>query len=334
MRVRDFVETIIIVGVFVVAVSSFFFLLPAESITLNYFVGYMSSLSTIIMVLIYILTTSKQLNTMREQLKEMESTRNLQTQPLPFIRPSEKSHLESPNAFHNPELGFHMVFDSRSYFHFKVENIGTGPAVAVDVIPKLGCVGPKGKTMAFSYVSERIESLKQGEISEEMDVHIHDEHTYCLLESLLSPKPFPCTMKTLMDEKTLPCPIADITILYRNILGACFESNTKYELRVYDEDMERLKSWLKSLKKAPIEYSEKMKEHNFLRDQNQMEAAERILREIRSDFAKEMDSRDIALVVNPVLGSFSVKTISDSEYQRRISEVVYPTVLGVSKEQE
>lgn len=332
LRIRDVLATISVVLVFIIGVISFFLLLPEESMTLNNFIGYMSSLSTIIMVLVYVLTTSRQLSTMREQLKEMEFTRNLQTQPLPFIRVDKKSYLEAPRTYTSPP-DFHVMFLSRGWFVFEVENIGTGPAVAVDVMPKMICTDPEVKRKTYSYVAQRIESLKEGEASKEKRIYLTHEH-YDMLESLLSPESHPCTMRTLLHDEPLPCPIVDLTILYRNVLGGCFEANIKYEIRVYDEDMEKLSSWLKSMKKAPIEYSEEVKEHNFLKDEGRTKEANRIYKEIKSDFIKSVDSGENALVPSPIFGSFSVKTIPEDAYQRKMSKVVYPKRLGAVKPQE
>jgi hypothetical protein len=44
--------------IFAVGIVAFFALIPPESLTLNNFIAYMSSLSTAVMVLVYIITTS------------------------------------------------------------------------------------------------------------------------------------------------------------------------------------------------------------------------------------------------------------------------------------
>src|SRR3972149_9009513 len=102
--------------IFTFGVLAFFTLIPSESQTLTNFIGYTSSLATILMVLVVIVTTSL-------QLKEMQSSKLLQTQPFPAITPLAKSYIEEFSGFYDIPAS-KTVLERRLFFHFEVENMG------------------------------------------------------------------------------------------------------------------------------------------------------------------------------------------------------------------
>jgi len=94
---------VFILIVFVLGIISFF-LTPGELI--QNFLNYMSGIAVIVLALLtasYVIVTSKQLAVMRGQLKEMGMTRNLQTQPLPFIF-TPKCYLEATKCYYSPQI--------------------------------------------------------------------------------------------------------------------------------------------------------------------------------------------------------------------------------------
>ncbi|MFC1507583.1 hypothetical protein ACFLQ6_11050, partial [Thermoproteota archaeon] len=92
-------------SIFILGIIAFFVLIPSGSITVNIFISYVASLSTVIMVLVYIFTTSRQLGVMRHQLDEIQYSRNVQVQPLIDIK-DVTINLEAPRYYASPENEF------------------------------------------------------------------------------------------------------------------------------------------------------------------------------------------------------------------------------------
>lgn len=124
---RDWLMVISIPIIFVAGMVSFFVLLPPELITLVNFVAYVSSLSTIVMVLVYVFTTSLQLRAMQSQLNEMQYSRDAQVQPLLYFDKLKMS-VKAPRFCLDPETK-KAGFVDRVDFDFSVSNIGNGCAL-------------------------------------------------------------------------------------------------------------------------------------------------------------------------------------------------------------
>ena len=136
-QINDWVGFALIPVIFIGGISLFFLLLPSEAISITNFVAYAASWSTVVMVLIYVFTNSRQLKIMQRQISEMNLTRNVQFQPL--VYPKEpKVECETPQYFGDPATEFKkMEFCCRIYVTFKVANLGNGPAVELDFLPKI-----------------------------------------------------------------------------------------------------------------------------------------------------------------------------------------------------
>ena len=142
--------------IFAVGVIAFFLGLPPELLTITNFIAYASSLSTVIMVLVYLFTNSQQLRIMETQLKEMEMSRNSQIQPLPYLE-KPKAEMQVSRYYIGPSTKFkRMRLCCRFFFEFSVNNIGNGPAVAVDFIPKLY---PELPSNDYHYYDSLVDSL-------------------------------------------------------------------------------------------------------------------------------------------------------------------------------
>lgn len=311
---RDWLIIFAILIIIGIGIAGFFVFVPPVSKTVDNFIGYTSSLSTIVMVLIYIAITTRQLNVMRNQLGEMVSTRILQTAPLPYIKPSDKCHIEAPKFWTGPP-DWKLRLHCRLHFYANVENIGNGTAVAIDIIPKLKYKSEDGKTVVDQVISERIESLKEDESQEISCMFVRDlKHR---------------VIKTFLFELPENLPSLEFTMLYKNVLGGSFRAKTEFDIWFYDEDEEKLKSCLKILQTAKIDYADMIRKHDSF-EVNDDKAIE-----IRSQLDKELSKiegcKDIDFVADPTLGSFSVTPISEEEY---ISELqpIYPRRLGMTRE--
>lgn len=310
--------TVSIPIIFTAGIVSFFVLLPQEVVTLANFISYTSSLSTILMVLVVIFTT-------RQQLKQMESTKILQTQPFPLLAPLNESHVEPLKFFHGGPMR-NIILGCRPYFYYKIENIGNGPAAAVDIIPTVRYSDEEGKNVTEEFLWETIGAMKQ---NEEMSGHIlfpmhHDKPTgiECILRDFLSRK-LPC-------EEPPARPEIDLTILYRNILGACFRQKLQYEILFSDGDEERIKSCLKLFETTRIDTSEDMEKHDQLVSSGRFEEATKLREELNKTLSKEEGCCKIPFRAYLKTDTFSIEHIPESEYQKEIKARRYGHVVGFS----
>jgi hypothetical protein len=299
---------------------AFFALIPTESLTLNNFIAYMSSLSTAVMVLIYILTTSQQLNTMQSQLTEMQLTRSLQNQPLIFPTIGE-SKIITPNFWGFPADKFkemHLVYTVA--FNGKVENLGNSPAISVDIFQKIVCTETRGsmaseealcledktvtKLEELERAWQKIECLPQKDSgSKDILAQFPDDHA--LIESFLN-------QRISLQELSL-------TILYRNVLGASFRTDMTYAIHCQEADTEKLKLFLKAMESGRIDFAEDLEEYKRLRLGQQSEKAREISSRLRKDFPIKYKLENIPLQLNMIAGSFSVKPITEKEYSEELT---------------
>jgi hypothetical protein len=306
---KEWLMAAIIPIIFAVGIGAFFGLFPPGSINLSNFIGYMASLSTVIMVLVYIFTTSRQLSAMRGQLTEMQYSRNVQVQPLLFLEKA-KSNFELPRYYIGPKTKFKkMELLCRIHFINIVSNIGNGPAVAVDFIPKLR-LGLRGAmdtaTTLIETFGERIEciSLKEGDSVEPHFMFQDEKHQ--VAEALLRHYQV----------------VLNLVVVYKNALGMAFKQQIAFWINIPPtKELETLELCLKSIRTADIDFAEQVKKFeslmNYERDANAMI----ILNDVNAELKKRLgDKTEIDLSTEVVSGSFSVSPISQLEYEKILAE--------------
>ena len=296
--------------IFTVSVVAFYNFLPPESMTLGNLISYLSSLSTILMVLVVIFTTSM-------QLKAMKSATTLQNQPLPFIEPMDKSYLEAIAVFHDVPAS-ETYPACRLFFHFNVENVGNGTAVAIDIVPRLIYTNASGKVTTEEAVCTRIDSLKQKEKIEE-DIMFTQDRECAHARNFLSPD--------------RPLSLIELTVYYKNILGACFKEKISFEVWFYEEDEDKLKSCIKLLDGAKIDYAREMQEINVLAERDEKRAIV-LIAKLNKEVSKKEGCEDIQVVAHSVTGSFSVTSISEGKYRKELKGKGYGRLLGIEKSKE
>jgi len=288
---------------FTVGVLAFFVLFPSESQTLNTFVSYISSLSTILMVLIVVITTSL-------QRREMENTRLLQTQPLPIIIPSEKSYIEELRFFYSPDTSTPSL-DRRIFFCFNIENIGNAPAIAVKIAPRLIYTNEEGKFEEIRPVCTEFGYLKQGQKEEDEIMFIDPKDrkmTKCIMNNFLTSK-VPC-----IDE--IKPTILDLAIFFKNVLGASFREDIQFLIYPKDDEEEKIKSALKLTQNAEIDYRTKLKELGVISKKDENEG-HLLLHNLNKELASQEGSQKLGLEIPQSSTDFSVKTISNKEFQKQ-----------------
>lgn len=305
---KEWLIAAIIPIIFAVGIVAFFGLFPPGSINLSNFIGYMSSLSTVIMVLVYIFTTSRQLSAMRGQLTEMQYSRNVQVQPLLSLEKA-KADFELPRYYMGPKTKFKkMELLCRIHFSNIVSNIGNGPAVAVDFIPKLK-LGRRGAmdtaTTLLETWGKRIEciSLKEGDF---VETHFMFQDEKRVAEALL--KYFQV--------------ILNLVVVYKNALGMAFKQQIAFWINISQtKERETLELCLKSTRTADTDFAKQVKKFESLMNQGRDAKAMIIFNDVNAELKKRFgDKTEIDLSTEVVSGSFSVSPISQLEYEKILAE--------------
>lgn len=310
LKSRESAIAISIPVIFTIGIIAFFQLFPKETITLENFISYTSSLAAIIMVLVVIFTTNL-------QLKEMKSMRVFQNQPFPLISTLKKSHLEAPRYFYSPPENKTKLL-SRIFFFFEIENIGDSPAIAIDVIVKLHYYDEDGKMVFKQPVTERINSLKKDE-KKEVDFMVTGNNVG----------------KNVMKTFFLSDRMQNLEVIafYKNVLGACFMEKNAFEIWFYKDDENSAKSCLKLFETEEIDHKEEMHEITRLK-QTQSEKASELLNNLNVELSKKEGCKGIYLVLNPISQEFSISVISDRYYREIVKDLYYGRLVGVKKPQE
>ena len=292
---------------------------PSSSMTIDNFIGYTSSLSTILMVLIVITTTSL-------QRKEMENSRMLENQPLPSITPSDKSYIEEIQFFFDvPEQIANL--EQRLFFEYKIDNIGNGPAVAIDVVPLIKFWDEKGNVVIKKPVWERIGTLKQNE-SVEREIMFTNE-------TGKKPSMVECMMKDFLSGGTecgghLGSATIELLLYYKNVLGASFEQKIGFDLFFYNRDEEIIKACVKLVESARIDYAKDIEKASLLL-KNDSEQANELVKKLNDTLSKNEGCTKILFKGNPKYEDFSIRPISENDYQRVMKSRKYGRLIGVEK---
>ena len=310
--------------IFAIGIIAFFALLPAESITLSNFIAYVASLSTAIMVLVYLSTTSRQLNAMYNQLREMQFSRNLQTQPLPFLT-TLKAKIERPHLWVDPKDRFlKPAIACRIILEGKIENLGNGPAVAIDFIPRilcaeydkqfsdseLPCVLYQKKPKEIKTIETTVQrvaclSLKEGD-SKDVKWMFADSDNM-LLNSIVTPKPTSEFLET--------------TVLYKNVLGASFRAEFVYGIDYSDKSIDKMKSCAKVIETVRIDFGTDLVKYENLASKKEYEEMKKISEKISKGIEENFKFEDVPLELNLISGVFSVSPITEEEYRKEISKL-------------
>jgi hypothetical protein len=290
--------------IFVIGIVLFFILLPEELLTLTNFIGYMSSLSTTVMVLVYVVTTSRQLNTMSNQLKEMQYSRSVQVQPLPYLETRHAS-FELPRYYVGPSTDFKKM-ELRSYVKasFAILNHGNGPAIIVDFIAHLvsGPRGKKGEILDKDTVTPHVDCVplktrNPQEIDFELDDSSDGQH---IVEALIK------------DHRIA----ISFIIIYKNALGKPFRENVAFWLNVKSEkDFEMLKSSLKLIRTVGIDFAAQLQKYEKLAIAGREDERIAVLEETNKKINDMFGVSKIDLEAEIAPSTFDVRSISEEEYQ-------------------
>lgn len=222
-----------IIAIFVgLTIVGYFYPGSAIGELLRYYNG-ISSLIIVILTLVYVITTNRQLLAMQNQLNVMDSSVKLQIQPLPV--PSVKEiYLEKIRAYSGPESNFKKV-ELLSRFHFKIDfkNAGTGAALNISVFSTIRLKNRDKKEQELEIpdiVSSQIHLICENETQDD-----GIRNTFVILDRQFE------IFKALNDRKSEV--LLKLRIYYKNIFGSGFLEEAQYTLSFEKDQTDLIKSW-------------------------------------------------------------------------------------------
>lgn len=317
MRQRVFLGLLIlfiVLGIFsiVYAVMN-----PGQSIF-----SYISGSATVVIAILtmaYVYVTSRQLDVMANQLEEMKIERKLQNQPLPYIS-NISVWIEKPRFFFSPPGPWEQYsVNARCWAKIRIRNIGSHPAVCIDVSGRIEI--PNGDKKRY-FVSTSINIPAIGE-KENYPVNDGDDD-----EFLFGKDDEGVIIEALRESNVNRLPLLDYRILFRNIMGGCFLLSCKYRLyRKREEDGALLSNWLAEMKSFSVKYKNEIENLRKLEESHSEKRDEEFVK-LKESFSKSISGEDVKLSPWLIPGSFMVKPLSVEEYEKALGDVSYGVKIG------
>lgn len=282
-------------------------------------ITYVSGSATVVIAILtmaYVYVTSRQLDVMGRQLKQMEMARRLENQPLPYMS-SMRVRIEKPRLYWSPPE-FKCIAEPRYWVYVKIRNVGSHPAICVDVSGRIE-IPIEDKKRYFRSASINVPTIEE---KEDYPVSTDDDDNFLFAndgEGLL--------IQALREPSVNKMPSLSCRILFRNILGGCFISNCRY--RMYpkkEEDLSLFGEWLSAMKSFYIKYKNDIGNLDKLRKSNEEKWEEEFNR-LKGIFGECVSGEDTEIDSWPIPGSFAVESITEGEYEKELEDVSY----GVKK---
>jgi hypothetical protein len=263
---------------------------------LNYF-NSISSFVIVLLTLIYVITTSRQLNVMRSQINVMEKSFNLQVQPLP-IPIIKKAYLEKLQWYSSPEDDFSSVHLMYRFHHdIEVTNAGTGAVLNMTAFTTL---------------------IPQKDV--DFPNYFHEAHIHCIgtnpndreTISIMGLDKQHEMLKAILDHNL----VLQTDFYYKNIFGAGFHERVAFLFILNDENEKRAKSWLDFLENDLKNYDTDLKRYEALIKKVPNDAQE-ILKKIKKEISDKF-SEEISISNMLAKQSFRVSFI---DYDEAISKM-------------
>lgn len=284
------------------------------------FITYLSGSSTFIvaiLTILYVLTTSKQLDIMTNQLKEMKKDRELQSQPLPYIE-NIKIESEKPRFFYCPPTDEYS-FQSRYKLRAEVNNLSDSPAICIDVLAYISIPTINDK-LQLETVWHRIDVLGgkcKTSKRDAIDLLYSNDFEGKFFEALRS-------------ERAKTYPHLYIKCLYRNVSGGCFTYENEYYIKPNINKEDIIKGWHTEIASFAPKYKEKLSDLKSLHKVN-AEKWKELFDEVKDEVACGLTDDVVELGVVAIPGKFNIMSIEVSEYEQAIKNNSYHHFLGVGK---
>jgi len=297
----------------------------------------------------YVLTTSRQLDVMSNQLEEAKRYRELQNQPLPWIRVIRLS-VEKPRFYFSPTENhneFDYIFLPRYDVSYSFKNIGASPSINTHISSNILIVDedetanrmdetPRGinrsiKRLIAFFASSRMQSengiLALGAASDRIGAlepgELYPTDTSTCMTNIIPDDGEANFLKSMRNTSPTKLPQLSVEVLYKNIMGGCFISN--YTFLVHPKNVEQydvIAKWIASVISFPIKYKDEIIAiKNF--DKTNPEKSDALFEELLKRSGIEDD--DIELALRPL--AYEVKAISIDQFNASLKELRHPMPL-------
>jgi hypothetical protein len=319
--------------VFIVSLGGFLLLYSVFNPRFDVFTSLsgLSSYFVAILTVLYVLVTSNQLDLMAKQLDEMKKGRELQNQPFPWINQVEMK-LEKPKYYSLPFTRERNAM-SRYFVYIVVKNIGSSPAVCLHALAIL-TIPYERETIVYESFSGSIAALEEknkSSLSEEKSKQRLSKEDMLSLHSSFNDNGMfnflflydnnGILLKSIKEGTYHRHPRLTIRILCKNILGGCFELHNEYRMFANSDSTQSqtFENWSNQLMLSNINFHDELQELDLTPD---LEEWHKLFKQLNEKFQKPLIGNDFEeLDVVPTSGSFSIKPISEEEYNKTLKDI-------------
>jgi hypothetical protein len=257
-----------------------------------------------LLTLAYVMTTSRQLTAMRQQLQEMKKSRELISQPLPIPIPS-KVFIEKPRAYYSPpDKKYNGI--SRYHVECEVNNHGTSPAVSIHLCSCLN-VNINGKTKSFRSSLEYIDVSPE---KSHMAAADKNAPSFMFVEDESA-----IVIDALRSQDPRNAPLLRICTVYKNVLGASFVCRQSFQLfRETNEQEEILKKWQSQITTFSSTFKHEIEELKRLADKDS-KGWDSLFKEMKETYTKMLEGEDQNIRAIQAPGAFKTETITEEQYK-------------------
>jgi hypothetical protein len=319
--------------VFIVSLGGFLLLYSVFNPRFDVFTSLsgLSSYFVAILTVLYVLVTSNQLDLMAKQLDEMKKGRELQNQPFPLINLIEMK-LEKPRYYTLPFTRKRNAM-SRYWIDIVVKNIGSSPAVCLQALAILTIPSEK-ETIVYKSITGSIAALDEKSKSslneEKSKQRLSKEDILSLRSSFDDNGIFSflflddnngMLLKSIVEGTYYTYSKLTIKILYKNVLGGCFELRNEYRMLAKSESTQNqtFENWSNQLILSDTNFHDELQELDLADDYSEWR---KLLEQLDKKFKEPLIGNDFEeLDIVPINGTFSIKPISEKEYNEILKEI-------------
>lgn len=277
------------------------------------FVNTISSISSFfvaVLTVVYVYTTSKQMDYMKQQLNQMQNDHRMSEQPIIDFEELQ-FEIERPRLFYTPPKDKYSYL-SRYCLGLKVSNVSSYPALFVDISAEL-IIHDKDNELGLGATSRRLNLVAASSTSEPVDIMFAGDNNSRIMTALRS-------------HSTSDLPQIHIKACYKSLSGASYLLEHTYWLDIHGDNIDILKNWHTNIVSAPIEEKETL---TFLQKTKKGIDRDVAFDEAKKRFDKKLlgeKSINVSLIEIPQ--KFMLKTISDDEYNKEMDAHQYGRYIG------
>lgn len=276
-------------------------------------VSAMSSFFVAVLTIIYVYTTSKQMDFMKLQLEQMQQDQRLSEQPILDLV-STKFEIERPRFYYTPPEDEYS-YQSRYLFFVRIHNVSNYSAMFVDISAQL-LVEENERQLVLDTTSKRINVIAADSISEQINIVFAGDSKSKVMLALRS-----CSTSIL--------PKLRITVYYKSLSGANYMLEHTYLLDIIQDNRELesvLKNWHTTLVAAPIEEKETLEILKRISAEKEWKKVFTLSKELFDKKLEGGSTLPIGMIEIPQ--KFSLRSISDDEFNSEIEHHQYGRYVG------